>query len=82
MGGHVSPMKFWSDLSHEPNFNLLSTAEIEEGKPLPEGLETLGKQTRVAYEELVGGSKVLLGMGFPPISPSVYTALYDLPLSR
>jgi hypothetical protein len=76
MGGHVSPIEFWSDLSREPNFKLLSTAEVEEGEPLPEGLETLGKQTREAYERLVGGSKVLLGMGFPPISPSVYTALY------
>lgn len=44
---------------------------------MPDGLDTLGKQTREAYEEIVGNAKVLLGMGFPPISPSVYTALSD-----
>lgn len=42
---------------------------------MPEGLTTLGPQTRERYEELVGESKVLLGMGQPRISPSVYTAL-------
>lgn len=68
-------MHFWSDLSREPNFTLLSTAGIEVDNPLPEGLTTLGHQSREAYEGVVGGSKVLLGMGFPPISPSVYTAL-------
>lgn len=71
----VPPIHFWTDLAQEPNFTLLSTAEVEEGAPLPDGLNTLRKQTREAYEALVGGSKVLLGMGFPPISPSVYTAL-------
>ena len=32
-------------------------------------------QTRERYEELVGSVKALLGIGAPPISPSVYTAL-------
>ncbi|KAI9638396.1 uncharacterized protein MKK02DRAFT_10347, partial [Dioszegia hungarica] len=72
---HMPPKHFWTDLSREPNFDLLSTADDEAGKPMPEGLSTLGRQSREAYEDLVGSSKVLLGMGHPPISPSVYTAL-------
>lgn len=71
----MPPKHFWTDLSREPNFDLLSTADDEAGKPMPEGLSTLGRQSREAYEDLVGSSKVLLGMGHPPISPSVYTAL-------
>jgi hypothetical protein len=49
---------------------------VEEGYSLPEGLETMGKKTREEYEELVGSVKVLLGMGTPMISPSVYSSLY------
>lgn len=75
MSNYVTPIEFLSDLSHQSNFNLLSTAKLEDGKPMPEGLETLGVQPRESYEALVGSSKVLLGIGFPPISPSVYSAL-------
>lgn len=42
---------------------------------MPEGLETIGQQTREAYEGIISSSKVLLGMGLPSMSPSVYTAL-------
>lgn len=69
----VPQPEVFSNLSTE--FNLVLTAQIEDGYPLPEGLTTLGPQTRERYEVLVGESKVLLGMGQPMISPSVYTAL-------
>ncbi|WWC90108.1 uncharacterized protein L201_005041 [Kwoniella dendrophila CBS 6074] len=72
---YVSPPGFWTNLSKIPNFELLSTVEVEEGKPIPEGLVTMGKQTRENYEDLVGSVKALVGMGAPPISPSVYTSL-------
>lgn len=64
----------WSKLASEP-FTTISTADVEEGNPMPEGLPSIGRQTREAYEDLVGSSKVMLGMGIPRISPSVYTAL-------
>ena len=71
----LSPKSYWTNLSKEEDFDLILTAEEEEGHPLPDGLVTLGRQTREAYEALVGSVKALLGMGAPSISPSVYTAL-------
>jgi hypothetical protein len=68
-------MQFWTDLAREPTFDLLSTCDIEDGYPLPDGLDTIGLQSREAYEELVGSVKVMLGMGAPMISPSVYSSL-------
>jgi hypothetical protein len=68
-------MQFWTDLAKEPTFDLLSTCDIEDGYPLPEGLDTMGLQSREDYEELVGSVKVMLGMGAPLISPSVYSSL-------
>ena len=65
----------FTNLSKSTEYNLILTAKIEDGFPLPEGLTTLGPQSRDRYEELVGEVKVLLGMGQPMISPSVYTAL-------
>jgi hypothetical protein len=64
-----------SALSRDPNFDLVLTAEIEEGHPLPDGLTTLGKQSTEAYAKLLSESKVLLGIGQPVLSPWVYTAL-------
>ncbi|RXK38323.1 hypothetical protein M231_04365 [Tremella mesenterica] len=73
---HYIPQRsFWTALAAEPDFEIISTAEVEEGHPMPDGLETLGPQSREAYEALVGNAKVLLGMGAPYVSPSVYTAL-------
>ncbi|WVQ78011.1 hypothetical protein IAT38_000092 [Cryptococcus sp. DSM 104549] len=68
-----SPMSFWTDLSKK--IQLIFTATEEEGKPLPEGIASLGKQTREDYVKLVGSVKAMVGMGAPHISPSVYTAL-------
>lgn len=70
-----SPISFWTALSDDPSFRLISTADVEEGKPLPDGLSTIGGQTREQYEALVGSAKVMLGIGQPMISPSVYSAL-------
>ncbi|WRT67044.1 uncharacterized protein IL334_004010 [Kwoniella shivajii] len=72
---YVSPASFWTNLSQIPDLELLSTVEEEEGKPLPEGLQTMGRQSREDYEVLVGNVKALVGMGAPPISPSIYSSL-------
>jgi alpha-1,3(6)-mannosylglycoprotein beta-1,6-N-acetyl-glucosaminyltransferase len=52
-----------------------TTAEDEPGYPIPDGLVRMGKMPRKEYESMVGHAKVLLGIGKPEISPSVYTAL-------
>ncbi|WWC69545.1 uncharacterized protein I206_103487 [Kwoniella pini CBS 10737] len=71
----VSPPQFWTNLSQVPDFDLLSTVEEEEGKPIPDGLVTMGKQSKEDYTALVGSVKALVGMGAPPISPSIYISL-------
>lgn len=59
----------------DPSFDLVTTARTEEGHPLPDGLTTLGPQSQAAYSRLLSQSKVLLGVGQPKLSPSVYAAL-------
>jgi hypothetical protein len=56
-------------------FPLITAAKEKEGAPIPEGVIAIGFQMRDAYEQLVAKSRVMLGIGFPPISPSIYTAL-------
>lgn len=56
-------------------YEFWTTAEAEEGFPIPEGLKEMGFMTRNNYELMIGSAKVLLGIGKPEISPSVYTAL-------
>ncbi|RSH90383.1 hypothetical protein EHS25_000988 [Saitozyma podzolica] len=55
-------------------YEFWTTAEAEEGFPIPEGLKKMGLMTRSNYEAMIGSAKVLLGIGKPEISPSVYTA--------
>ncbi|WVQ78014.1 hypothetical protein IAT38_000095 [Cryptococcus sp. DSM 104549] len=73
--GHVSPPEFWTNLSRENDFDLILTATIEEGQPLPDGLESIGKQSPQAFQELVASVKAMVGVGVPGFSPSVYDAL-------
>ena len=71
----ATPREHLTELSgHFP----LSTAarERDTDKPIPQGITAIGFQKRDAYEALVAKSRVMLGIGFPPISPSVYTALW------
>ncbi|WVQ78015.1 hypothetical protein IAT38_000096 [Cryptococcus sp. DSM 104549] len=72
---HVSPPEFWTNLSRDNDFDLILTATVEEGKPLPEGLDTIGKQTPEDFEALVASVKAMVGVGVPGFSPSVYDAL-------
>ncbi|WVQ78013.1 hypothetical protein IAT38_000094 [Cryptococcus sp. DSM 104549] len=72
---HVSRPEFWTNLSRDNDFDLILTATIEEDRPLPEGLHTIGKQTPEGFEELVASVKAVVGIGLPTISPSVYNAL-------
>jgi hypothetical protein len=72
---NAPPARYWASLADQPDFDILSVADIAEGKQMPDNVKSIGKQGRMAYEKLVGNSKVLLGIGFPAISPSVYSAL-------
>lgn len=56
-------------------YEFWTTARAEEGSPIPEGLKRMGPMAREHYELMLGSAKVLLGIGKPEISPSVYTAL-------
>lgn len=69
----VAPPEHLSRLSKE--YPLITAAKSQEGKPIPEGITAIGFQGREEYETLVAKSRVMLGIGFPPISPSIYTAL-------
>ncbi|TYJ57167.1 hypothetical protein B9479_002082 [Cryptococcus floricola] len=71
---HVSPPEFWTNLTQNDGVELISVANVEEGKPMPVGLETIGKQTVEDYTKLVGDVKAMVGIGIPVISPSVYAA--------
>jgi hypothetical protein len=56
-------------------FELVSTAG-KKGEALDEpGVETLGRLSREAWIQTLARSKVLLGIGHPPLSPSPYDAL-------
>ncbi|ODO03375.1 hypothetical protein L198_02221 [Cryptococcus wingfieldii CBS 7118] len=71
---HVSPPELWTNLTQNDGVELISVANVEEGKPMPVGLETIGKQTVQDYTKLVGDVKAMVGIGIPVISPSVYAA--------
>jgi hypothetical protein len=71
----VTPPDVLSALSEDPTFDLILTAEIEEGHSLPDELTTLRRQSTEAYVKLLSESKVLLGIRQPMLSSSVYTAL-------
>ncbi|WVQ78012.1 hypothetical protein IAT38_000093 [Cryptococcus sp. DSM 104549] len=72
---HVTPIAHWTNLSRNVDFDLLLTADVEEGKPLPDELESMGRQTMEGFEQLVASVKAIVGVGMPVMSPSVYNAL-------
>ena len=70
------PHEFWdSDVVHDLEFKFVSTATEDNGIPIPEGLETLGLLTMSEFDELLGSSQVVVGLGTPKISPSVFSSL-------
>lgn len=69
------PRKFWPDLKAQTGLWALSVADSDDGKEVPEGVKSIGRVKKEEFEELVGKSKLMLGIGWPPISPSIYSAL-------
>jgi hypothetical protein len=78
------PRDFWTTLSDRTNLTAYSTAEddeslVKEGGHtfgVPDGIESLGRITKAEFEVQMARAKVMLGLGRPYISPSVYSALY------
>lgn len=70
--------EFWnSTLVQEQEFSFLSTAyrEEQENIDVPAGLDSLGLQTRPAYNALLAPVKAVVGLGVPKTSPTVFSAL-------
>jgi hypothetical protein len=67
------PTAFWATVQNQTGMNVVSVAEGDE--PLPAGIESHGQVAREEFEVMVSESKVMLGIGRPLISPSVYSAL-------
>lgn len=60
------------------NFTLMSTASNPPGDDGPDtvpGIDTIGQKPQAEWQALVAGSKVMLGLGWPRISPSPLDAL-------
>lgn len=66
---------FFTQLADGASFDVVTTAQSVEGQPVPAGLKSLGRQSRPAYDELLSSVKAVIGIGFPYISPTVYSAL-------
>ncbi|KAL7422282.1 hypothetical protein Q5752_002928 [Cryptotrichosporon argae] len=72
---YMVPPDFWTRLASESPFQIMTTAEIEPGYPIPEGVHHLPRPSREEYASLVASVKVLVGVGLPAQSPSAYDAL-------
>lgn len=75
------PAEFWPKLEDETGLKALSVAVDdvrqpgEKDLPVPDGVTSIGRVSKAAFERVVGESRVMLGIGRPLISPSVYSAL-------
>ncbi len=77
-GGTVSRDQ-WQRVTDETQLQCFSTAN-EDSEDLirgtvPAGVVTIGQVSRTEYDLHVAKSKLMLGIGWPLISPSVYVAL-------
>lgn len=79
------PRSFWSTLIEMTNLTAYSTAEDDPNLMkdkevahvfgVPEGIESLGLVSKAEFEVQLARAKLMLGLGRPYISPSVYSAL-------
>ena len=79
------PRSFWPTLTGQTNLTAYSTAEddpnlIKDKEAthifgVPEGIESLGIVSKAEFEVQLARAKLMLGLGRPYISPSVYSAL-------
>lgn len=80
------PRTFWAGLEEETNLTAISTAMddpnlVKEGSHIfgvPEGIESIGEVSKGEFEIQLARAKLMLGIGRPYISPSVYSSLYVL----
>jgi hypothetical protein len=80
------PRSFWAGLEEQTNLSAISTAMddpnlVKEGSHIfgvPEGIESIGEVSKGEFEIQLARAKLMLGIGRPYISPSVYSSLYVL----
>lgn len=74
------PTEIWPDFENQTGLLPIANARPLPDSPdrpqiVPEGLLNRGAMSFDNYTRQVGRSKVMIGIGFPPISPSPYVAL-------
>lgn len=81
-GNTAPPVSLWDDFSDITGLQPISVATDREdgskgwlGYKVPKGVTVVPKMSREEFELEVALSKVMLGIGRPFISPSVYTSL-------
>ncbi|WRT69989.1 uncharacterized protein IL334_006982 [Kwoniella shivajii] len=52
-----------------------SASQIENSMQLPDGIRNLGQMDRIEFEHQLANSRVMLGIGWPTLSPSPHVAL-------
>jgi hypothetical protein len=67
------PSTFWAQAQNLTGLEVASVATGDD--ELPEGIVSSGHVSRAEFEVMVSKSKLMLGIGRPLISPSVYSAL-------
>jgi alpha-1,3(6)-mannosylglycoprotein beta-1,6-N-acetyl-glucosaminyltransferase len=56
-------------------YEVVTVAKEEPEHPIPQGIKSLGLQSKHGFEMLVASSKAMIGIGFPEISPSPFNAI-------
>lgn len=67
------PSSFWEQAHNLTGLEVASVATGDD--ELPKGIVSSGHVSRAEFEVMVSNSKLMLGIGRPLISPSVYSAL-------
>ncbi|KAH8831780.1 hypothetical protein DL96DRAFT_1812577 [Flagelloscypha sp. PMI_526] len=69
------PKTFFTELRRKTGMDLVTTAELTNGYPIPPGLTSLGEIPAEDYDLLLSESKAVLGIGRPILSPTPYASM-------
>ncbi|KAH8831781.1 hypothetical protein DL96DRAFT_1779297 [Flagelloscypha sp. PMI_526] len=69
------PNTFFTELRRKTGMDLVTTAEISNGYPIPPGLTSLGEIPAEDYDRLLSESKAVLGISRPTLSPTPYASM-------
>ncbi|KAJ7747138.1 hypothetical protein DFH07DRAFT_578493 [Mycena maculata] len=71
----LDPSTFYTRLKNATGYHIVSNARVEDGYPIPEGLNNIGLLPQAEYDLQLANTKALLGIGKPQISPTPYASL-------